>query len=339
MKMCCLEKTIREFEDEKSGSDSENRLAEIITDIIFQHTSCDYHKDGGFFTCEIYADYRDYADNSTVIKWCEADNPHEAFNEELFCWYQDCIFECEDDVIDTVKKHWTDAELSFDDNEEFIVDWIREHVTIEIPTNHYLQQKVCVDIIVDTGDGNYDFVSNDMFPHYNARFGDVIPEEASVLWLARQQGYKKRQLNRAMRHCDYSGSELLKSLRVEVHNCSSHMNALAFFVEMTVEQLFDLNEAIKDNGKNDPPLNKDEYRCTWERKGKRKITLDKSAVCGLYDSWSGAGSILEIELEKDVVLPMKYISTALPDGGRGYSVASIYGVCSSMWTPSLKKIA
>ena len=94
MKMCCLEKTIREFEDEKSGSDRENRLAEIITDIIFQHTSCDYHKDGGFFTCEIYADYRDYADNSTVIKWCEADNPREAFNEELFCWYQDCIFEC-----------------------------------------------------------------------------------------------------------------------------------------------------------------------------------------------------------------------------------------------------
>ena len=117
------------------------------------------------------------------------------------------------------------------------------------------------------------------------------------------------------------------------------MNALTFFVEMTVEQLFDLNEAIKDNGKNDHPLNKDEYRCTWERKGKRKITLDKSAVCGLYDSWSGAGSILEIELEKDVVLPMKYIGTALPDGGRGYSVASIYGVCSSMWTPTLKKIA
>ena len=106
-KMCCLKKTVSEVEGEKSGADMENRLAEIITDIIFQHTSCDYHKDGGFFTCEIYADYRDYAENSTVIKWCEADNPHEAFNEELFCWYQDCIFECEDDVIDTVKRHWT----------------------------------------------------------------------------------------------------------------------------------------------------------------------------------------------------------------------------------------
>ena len=117
------------------------------------------------------------------------------------------------------------------------------------------------------------------------------------------------------------------------------MNALTFFVEMTVEQLFDLQEAIKDNEKKDPPLKKDEYRCVWERKGRRKIILDKKAVCGLYDTWNGAGSILEIKLEKDVVLPMKYISTAWPDGGRGYSLASAYGICSDMWTPTLKKIA
>ena len=43
-------------------------------------------------------------------------------------------------------------------------------------------------------------------------------------------------------------------------------------------------------------------------------------------------------LEKDVVLPMKYISTAWPDGGRGYGIAEVYGVSSDMWTPTLKKI-
>lgn len=29
--------------------EKDKRLAEIITDIIFHHTSCDYHKDEGFF--------------------------------------------------------------------------------------------------------------------------------------------------------------------------------------------------------------------------------------------------------------------------------------------------
>ena len=43
-------------------------------------------------------------------------------------------------------------------------------------------------------------------------------------------------------------------------------------------------------------------------------------------------------LEKDVILPLKYISTAWPDGGRGYSVARAFGICHSMWTPTLKQI-
>lgn len=315
------------------------RLSEIITDILFHNTSCDYHKDKGYFSCEIYADYCDCAQDDTIINWCKADNPREAFYDDLFHWYQESTFECEDELVATVKENWTDTEYAFDENEEFIRAWIREHVSVKLPDKHYLHQKVCVDIIVDTGDENFDYVSNDVFPHYNGRREDVIPEEASILWLARQQGYKKSQLNRAMRYCDFSGSELLKSIRSEVHNCSSHMNALTFFVEMTVEQLFDLQEALKDNGKNDPPLKKDEYRCVWERKGRRKIVLDKDAVCGLYDNWCGAGSVLDIKLEKDVVLPMKYISTAWPDGGRGYGAASVYGVSSDMWTPTLKKIA
>ena len=76
-------------------------------------------------------------------------------------------------------------------------------------------------IIVDTGDENYDYVSNDMYPHYNASSNDVIAEEASILWLIRQQGYKKHQLNKALRYEDYSGSKLLKSIRTEVANCST----------------------------------------------------------------------------------------------------------------------
>ena len=319
--------------------DKDARLVEIISAIILHNTSCDYHKDKGYFTCEVYADYRDYAQDETIIKWCKADNPRDAFYEDLFQWYQESGFECEDEAIATVKEHWTSKEFPYDEHQEFIEDWIREHVSVELPDKHYLNQKVCVDIIVDTGDENFDYVSNDMYPHYNGRIEDAIPEEASILWLARQQGYKKSQLKKAMRHGEFSGSELLKSLRAEVHNCSSHMNALTFFVEMTVEQLFDLQEAMKDNEKNDHPLKKDEYKSVWERKGRRKIILGKDAVCGLYDTWSGAGSILEIKLEKDVVLPMKYISTAWPDGGRGYSVARVYGICSSMWTPTLKKIA
>ena len=76
-----------------------------------------------------------------------------------------------------------------------------------------------------------------------------------------------------------------------------------------------------------------------KRKHIRHVVLSKDTACGLYDNWSGAGSVLEIELEKDVVLPLKFISSAWPDGGRGYSVANVYGICSSFWTDTVKQIA
>ena len=228
--------------------------------------------------------------------------------------------------------------MDYDDHEEFIESWIREHLFFRYPEEHFLKQTVCVNITVDTGDENYDYVLNNLYPHYDARYGDTVSEESSLLWLIRQQGYKKRQLNKALRHKDYSGSRLLETIRSEAANCNSHMNALTFFVEMTVEQVLDLQEAIRDNQTKDPPLKPGAYRCVWNRKGRRKIVLDKSAVCGLYDTWNGAGSLLEIELEKDVILPLKYISTAWPDGGRGYSVAKVFGICHSMWTPTLKQI-
>ena len=79
----------------------------------------------------------------------------------------------------------------------------------KLPEEHYLDQSVCVNIIVDTGDGNYDFVLNDVYPHYNGRYGDIVPEEASVLWLVRQQGFTKRQLNQALRQEQYNGLSLI----------------------------------------------------------------------------------------------------------------------------------
>lgn len=309
-----------------------------IKDLIDKYCYCDWNDSEDSYVYEIYADYRDTVDEETVSKWCKSDNAYDAFWEELYSWYEYSTYQYEQEIIESVRKHWEEKTVTYDDHEEFIESWIHEHLYFQYPEDHFLKQTVCMNITVDTGDENYDYVLNNLYPHYNARLGDTISEESSLLWLIRQQGYKKRQLNNALRHRDFSGSKLLESVRAEAANCYSHMNALTFFVEMTVGQVLDLQEAIKDNQSKDPPLKSGAYRCVWNRKGKRKIVLDKSAVCGLYDNWNGSGSLLELELEKDVVLPMKYISTAWPDGGRGYSVAQAFGICRSMWTPTLKQI-
>lgn len=86
---------------------------------------------------------------------------------------------------------------------------------------------------------------------------------------------------------------------------------------MTVEQLFALQDSIRANAPNDG------------------IVLGSNSMCGLYDPWNGAGSLLNIALDKEVILPYKYIDSALPDGGRGYGVANVYGMSCGFGEPTM----
>ena len=290
-----------------------------LLELIDRYTYCDCDYEKQTVTYEIYADYRDTLQNETITRWCKAENPGDAFYEEMFKWYDEfCDFDCPEEILRVIKPHWDTGRYELD--EDAVIEWLREHLYYQLPVDHYLDQTVCVDLIVDTGDGNYDFVLNDIFPHYDGVYGEVISEKASVLWLSRQQGYKKRELNKALYHRETNGSVFMESLRTELANCSTHMNCLTFFAKMKVRELLRLNEALRG-----------------ERKG--KLLIPKGVPCGLYDPWNGAGSVLDIRLEKDVLLPLKFIDSALPDGGRGYSVASTYGICESLWKDGVKSCA
>lgn len=118
----------------------------------------------------------------------------------------------------------------------------------------------------------------------------------------------------------------LQSMRVELANLSSAMSTVTFLVELTLEQLIELNRLIRLQDRNGVHYDaRENPYCGY-------IIIDKSTETGLYDPWNGGGSVFEIQLEKDVKLPIKYIRSALPDGGDGHSVGSVYGMCGSAWT-------
>ena len=121
---------------------------------------------------------------------------------------------------------------------------------------------------------------------------------------------------------------------MECANLPSHMATVTFLVKMTLEQLIDLNRCIRlqdRNGRN-YDASKNPY-CGY-------IVLGKSTMCGLFDPWSGGGSILEVQLERDVRLPIRYIWSAHPDGYGygGYGVGDVYGLCGSAWQDTPVKI-
>ena len=117
----------------------------------------------------------------------------------------------------------------------------------------------------------------------------------------------------------------LQSMRVELANLPSAMSTVTFLVELTLEELIELNRLIRLQDRNGHfyDSRKNPY-CGY-------IIIDKNTETGLYDPWNGGGSVFEIQLERDVRLPIKYIRSALPDGGDGYSIDSVYGMCGSAW--------
>jgi len=285
------------------------KVLEAIREAIETRLYLSYDEKTDIYSTEIYTDYRDELGEQYISKILKDKSPLDTFYEIV----DECYMDASDDqvgyIIQQIGEYFqlNDMGAAWDENEDAIHDWIINHISVNIPYRRFLDQDVRVDIIVDTGDEDHDYVLNCVYPHYNGRFGELVDEKASILWLARQQGYTKHQLNKALRYYEYNGSKFLKSMAVEVLNCSTHMNALTFFVSLTLMEAISLKERVATKKKGD------------------YIVLDKETRCGLCDFWNGGGGVLEIALEKDVLLPIKLISSAFPDGCRGTGVGEIYG--------------
>jgi hypothetical protein len=206
-------------------------------------------------------------------------------------------------IYDIIEKHW-DNDEEYEANKYLIIDWLNENISFNLPYDHYLDQSVLVDIIVNTGDGDYDYTLNNWLT-WDAR-EEEINDESSILWLVKQQGYTKEQLKNLIEEHEIYDSKFLKSIYQECENVTTHMNALAFFTKMTLKEYIELQENPSD------------------------LTLSERTSCGLYDCWNGAGGCLEIYLEKPVIIPKDFIEVHI-DGCRGYGVNEIYGMCSSFW--------
>ena len=300
---------------------TEDEVIKRIKEIIDAKTSL-HKKEDGTYEGEIYADYRDELEQHTIKKLFKSENPRETFDEMMMEWYADSEWDEKQEIINIIKQHFDDEDegVSYDDYSDDIRNWIDENVYFNYPYKHFLNQDVYVDIIVDSGDGNYDYTMNELFGCNYSKKG--YREESSVTWLMKQQGYSEEQIKVFIENENFQGSKLLESIYTECLNTTTCMNALSFFVSMTVEECFNLHDAMRD------------------KDNKTKVMkISKNSPCGLYDPWNGAGSVLKINLEKDVLLPFEFVDSAYPDGCRGYGVDSIYGMMRSFWKNNCVKIA
>lgn len=303
-----------------------------------------------YFSYEIYVDYREKElEPKTIAKLLEHNNPMEAYEDMLSEWA--FAYECDygyPEMTKELRRNLTEEEEEFwDEHEDEVQDWLQEHVYWYYDKSDF-NSEVKVNIMLDTGDGNYDFTKNNILNWYGTSGGyghnGEIEETSSILWLAKQQKKAtklrqacKRVYNRDTYYVDREkdSDKFVESVVQELENISSHMSTLTFLVRMDLFELFELHRAIKLQ----EPL-ADEYY-PQNSKGDGYIIIDKSVECGLFDPWYGGGSVLEIELDKDVILPIKYIWRANVEcrgGSWNYGIDEVYGLCGSAWKDCVKEI-
>lgn len=325
------------------------RLGEILADMWFTKS-----EDTDVFAYEIYTDYYDRElSPKTIEELLEHNNPMEALEDKLSEWALDYELEYGYDSMEKeLRTNLTDEEEEFwDEHEEEVREWLQEHVYWYYDKNDF-NTDIKVNIMLDTGDGNYDFTKNNILNWYGITGGyghnGEIQDTSSILWLAKQQKKATKLRKRCKEYvkgCRYENGEyvgskatddkFIESVVTELANLPSHMSTLTFLMKMSLFDLLELHKAIKMQ---EPFAHKYDPR---KSTGNGYVVISKDTECGLFDPWQGSGSVLEIELDKDVVLPIKYIWKAIPEAHNGrfnYGIDEVYGLCGSAWHGTLKEI-
>ena len=302
-------------------------LNELVKDYLAEnHAWC--KKADGYYHFEIDVDYRDEIEDSTAQEILESNSPRDTLIERLWDWYQESEWDIIDNLVDDFKekvdpKFLEDASIIEDGNldDYMIRDIIMDAVCIDYPVDWAENQEFCFDIIVSNGDDNYDFWLNE---HLVDETGEVNEnaEKSGIVWLAKQQGYTLDQVVEVLKDGDVAEPKtFLETVLQEVAN-GYGCEALTFCVKMTLGQAIVLKEKMKSNPNG-------------------SIVIDKKVECGLFDPWSGGGSVLEIACEKDIEIPFENIWKFYIDERRGNrydSIHNVYGTNDALWKDYLKEI-
>ena len=264
----------------------------------------------------MYADYRDELSDTQALKILESDHPWEEFNDILWDAYLDSESYYLHDIEEEFNR-WC-SQAGYDCTSEDLDDadiYITDFIGIYPDSDHFLDQEFKCRLIVDNGDGNYDFSRN---PNQDNDY--TIEDGAGIIWLGEKLGYSIDQMQEALNAGinveaypideTKNPDPFLDSLVHEAANAYG-MIALTFLCRMSLRDLIKYKE------------------------DHTSVTVDLNGInCGFYDAWNGSGSVLELECGiKSITIPYDMIHTLVPDvrcWGQ-YSVDEVYGLSGNCY--------
>ena len=272
---------------------------------------------------EIYVDYRDELDKSTIKEIFESDRPLDAFYEIIgdWDWFENANYEY--DYIINEQLDLPD-EIKEDYRSE-IFDMLSEQIAYEIPYDHF-DETVGFDVFMhDPESANreyYDMIvfeetdEQDEYGNYKKQLTEI---NSMLTKFLATQGYTAEQF------IDYvnnkkSDDKFLESLVQEILD-SDYGDGRGCQVTFLVQApITEMAKVIQEGG---------------------KIVIPKDAECGLVETFNGSGGTLGIVLKNNIEgsLKEKGKPSYQADGdfevyykdGYHYNVDEIYGLVPSVW--------
>lgn len=178
----------------------EKEIKNIIVNALNERDELTYHESHGspYWEFDVYANYQDKLSDDQIKEILSSDDPKLELIDILYDVYADYTIDAIDEikryVFDSIAEKYSEDISAEEENE--ISDFIHDFVFYNLPEDHYLDQEVNVDILVNNGDNNYDFTLHHTYPmNYGS---DVIDEHAGIVLLAKLQGYSLYDLRQTL---------------------------------------------------------------------------------------------------------------------------------------------
>lgn len=303
--------------------------------------------ESGYYQVEMYADYRET--NEFLLKDAYDNRDSAEFKylmmDAISESYMGARMEYENELLE--KAGFTPENPFYERAKEIQ----QEYICFEPDYDHFLNDDIKLNLLLGTDqERNSDFVDihenlarqidKEAFAEMQEdvkKYGTVIERpDNGLLWLVEQQGYTMEDLKQVKEEYDTffydeegstgktydefreSHSPFLTSVCQELENHTYSMGCLTVLMKSTLNEMAEILEKDTDTG---------------ERVSK-EIVLPKDTMVGIFNPWNGSGSVLEIELEKELVLPTELIWDLQVEGVEPewtYTVDQTYGLVGTAW--------
>ena len=228
---------------------------------------------------------------------------------------------------------------------------MREKYSIEPDYDHFLGHEMKVNIMLRTdNERNNEYTTiHEQYvamvdPDALTQPDETLKEESMLTWLLKQQGHTLDELQATMKdynkflydapyangapveYYDEDGKRLDNAGKIDLFN-KTHNAFLTSVCQELENQTYDMGVmtvlakmSIEDFIK--------------MQSGDKEITFSKDCMIGIYNPWNGSGSVLEIELEKDLVFTTDMVRDIQIEGVKPefeWTVDDSYGLIGSCW--------